>query len=468
MSKDRPAASRREVFSLAAGALATSTMLGSARGAAAAAPKPNILIVMTDQEQLGRRLPPLNRPNRARIAATGLSFVHNYVANPVCSPSRGSLFTGLYPWQSGVVGNVDIYQNGPPLDPRIPTVGSVFRAQGYETGFFGKWHLSWLVEDPILVEEDYNGGRRDQLVQFGFDTAFIPNDSDDRPLGTRWDGEIGRRAAAWIRTADASGKPWLAVVSLVNPHDIPFAALLAGHKLPDYPIIVPKTWNEDPRGADLPPELRRGPPQKAQFPAAFGSAPSTEAEWRDYIQRYCFLLESVDHHVGTVLDALEESGGRDRTLVVYTSDHGEMAGAHGRTGKGVMYEESVTVPLILSNPKHYPSARTSEALASNIDVGPTIAGWAGVRWPGTPGIDLLRGNREAVFSISGPKTHMVQMVRSGNLKLVKYPSGAEQLFDLSKDPDELQNRAHDPALAAQKRDLLARIDKEFALPRVEV
>lgn len=467
MSKDQPAASRREVISLAAGALATTTLLGPAT--AASAPNRNILIIMTDQEQVGRQLPPLRRPNRDRIAATGLNYVHHYVSNPVCSPSRGSLFTGLYPWQSGVVGNVDIYQNGPPLDPQIPTVGSVFRAQGYETGFFGKWHLSWLVEDPILVEEDYNGGRRDQLVQFGFNTSFIPNDSDDRPLGTRWDGETSRRAAAWIRTAEASGKPWLAVVSLVNPHDIPFAALLAGHKLPDYPITVPRSWNEELKGADLPAELRRGPPQKAPFPAAFGIAPSTEAEWREYIQRYCFLLESTDQHVGTVMDALEESGGRDHTLVVYTSDHGEMAGAHGRTGKGVMYEESVTVPFILSNPRQFPTGRTTEALASNIDVATTVAGWAGVRWPaGSSGVQLLRGDREAVFSISGPKSHMVQMVRSGALKLVKYPSGAEQLFDLGKDPDELQNRARDPALAAQKRDLLARMDREFALPLVKV
>jgi choline-sulfatase len=456
--------SRRKVISgIGAGALATTAGFGPSSSAATS--RPNILFIMSDQEQYTNHLPSLHRPNHERLAKNGLTFQHQYVSNPVCSPSRATIFTGLYPWQSGVIENVDIYQNGPQLDPKFPTIGSVFAAAGYQTGYFGKWHLNWLVEDPIMVDEDYNGGRRDQLAQYGFGTSFIPNDSDDRPLGKRWDGEISRKASAWIKATQTSGKPWLAVVSLVNPHDIPFTSLYDDIKIPDYPIVLPKSWNEDTSKADIPPELRRPRPNSAalqQLPGAFGVQPHDEASWHDYIRRYCYLLEDCDQHVGTVMDSLESSGAQDNTMVFYTSDHGEMAGAHGRVAKSVMYEEAVTVPLIISNPVRFPRGRVVDALSSHLDLAPTVAGCAGIKWP-TPlrGINLLNDKRDAVFSVSGHKP-WVQMVRTRDWKLVTYPSGAMQLFDLNNDLDELNNRANDLALTSVKAELLARIKKEFS------
>ena len=468
MSKLHQPTSRRKVISgIGAGALAATAGVGQSSGAAPA--RPNILVVMADQEQATYYLSALDRPNHARMMRNGLTFRHTYVADPVCSPSRAALWTGLYPWETGVIGNVDIYQNAPALDPKYPTIGSVLAGQGYRTGYFGKWHLNWLVEDPVQVPEDYNGGRRDQLKEYGFETSFIPTNSDDRPLGKRWDGEIARQAGAWIREAQALGKPWLAVVSLINPHDIPFGALYLDRPMPDYPITLPKSWNEDLMSADLPPELRRAPqktaPQK-RFPGVFGDAPSTEREWRDYIQRYYYLLQDCDRNIGTVLDALEFAGGQDNTMIFYTADHGEMASAHGRTAKGYMYEESVTVPLIVSNPQQYKSAQTTEALCSNIDIAPTIAGCAGIRWPRPlQGIDLLRDKRDAVYAVAGGAAELkglTKMVRTRDWKLVVYPSGAMQLFDTNQDVDELHNRVKDPSLQTVVRELRARIDKEIA------
>lgn len=467
MKKSVQPTSRRKVISgIGAGALAAATGFG--QSSAATPVRPNILFVMADQEQAPQYLPGLNRPNHARLMKNGLTFRHTYVADPVCSPSRGSIFTGLYPWETGVIGNVDIYQNGPPLDPKYPTFGSVLASNGYRTGYFGKWHLSWLVEDPIIVPEDYNGGRRDQLKEYGFETSFIPTDSDDRPLGKRWDGEIARQASAWIRNAQALGQPWLAVVSLINPHDIPFGALYLDRPMPNYPVTLPKSWNQDMMAADVPPELRRVPQKSGpqRFPGAFGIPPRTEAEWREYIRRYYYLLEDCDQHVGTVLDALEFSGGLDNTVVFYTADHGEMAAAHGLVAKGVMYEESVTVPLIISNPRQYTSGQVIDALCSNIDLAPTIAACAGVHWPKTlRGIDLLRDKREAVYSVAGMSTDLaglVKMVRTHDWKLVVYPSGAMQLFDVNKDPDEMHNRANDPSLQNVVREHRALIAKEIA------
>ena len=467
MKKSVQPTSRRKVISgIGAGALAATTGFGQSSTAAPA--RPNILFVMADQEQAPQYLSGLNRPNHARLTRNGLTFRHTYVADPVCSPSRGAIFTGLYPWQNGVIGNVDIYQNGPPLDPKYPTFGSVLAGNGYRTGYFGKWHLSWLVEDPILVPEDYNGGRRDQLKEFGFETSFIPTDSDDRPLGKRWDGEIARQASAWIREAQAMDQPWLAVVSLINPHDIPFGALYLDRKMPDYPVSLPKSWNEDMMASGVPPELRRAPPKAGpkRFPGAFGVPPQNESEWREYIRRYYYLLEDCDQHVGTVLDALEFSGGLDNTIVIYTADHGEMAGAHGLVAKGVMYEESVTVPLIISNPRQFKSAQSTDALCSNIDLAPTIAACAGIHWPtGLRGVDLLHSKRDAAYSVAGMAPDLaglVKMVRTRDWKLVVYPSGAMQLFDMNNDPDEMNNRANDPSLRGIVSEHRAHIEKEIA------
>ena len=462
---NQPTSRRKVISGLGAGALVSTAGFGKV--SQAASNRPNILIIMSDQEMAPRYLTAVNRPNHARLRKNGLTFNHSYVSNPVCSPSRAALFTGLYPWENGVIGNVDIYQDAPELDPKIPTIGSVFAAQGYTTGFFGKWHLNWLVEDPILLASDYDGSRRDQLQQYGFQTSFIPTDSDDRPLGKRWDGEIARQAGAWLRTAQLQPQPWLAVVSLINPHDIPFTGLYDDRPMPDYAITMPKSWNEDLMAEGIPRSMRRSPPQRVgkrnQFPGAMEVPPETEAEWRKYIRRYYYLLEDCDRNVGTVMDALEQTGGLDNTTIVYTTDHGEMASAHGRTGKGVMYEEAVSVPLIISNPKRFKTPQGTDALANNIDVAPTIAAIAGIKWPrALRGIDLLSDKQEAIFSVAGQSTDvkgLVKMVRANEWKLILYPNGDMQLFNMKNDIDELNNRAKDPALQSVVRDLHARIDK---------
>jgi arylsulfatase A-like enzyme len=258
-------------------------------------------------------------------------------------------------------------------------------------------------------------------------------------------------------------------VSLINPHDIPFGSLYFDRNIPDYPITLPKSWDEDLTSPGLPPELRRAAPAKRnrkQFPGAFDAANATKEEWVDYLRRYYYLLQDCDHNVGIVLDALEAAGGRDNTIVFYTADHGEMGSAHGRVQKGVMYEEAVTVPLIISNPVKYRTPETTDMLASNIDLATTMAGSAGIKWPRPlHGIDLLKDKRDAVFSVAGVSTDLkglVKMVRDKDWKLVVYPSGAMQLFDMHNDIDELDNRVNDPSLQSVVRGLKARMDKEIA------
>jgi arylsulfatase A-like enzyme len=418
----------------------------AAAGFAAASERPNVLIVMTDQEAPALRLPPLDRPNLARLAARGVSFTRTYAAYPVCSPSRAALLTGLYPHQNGVLENVNPGVESPPLDPAIPNLGSVFAAAGWSTAWFGKWHLSGSEAIP----------------RYGFAHVYQPPRGND---GREGDPLVTARAAEWIR-ARAAGEPWLAVVSILNPHDIGEPERYADVAIEDYPVQLPASFDDDPTAPGRAAELRAHAGSRRE-----NRTPTDQPGWIHYLRLYCHLLERTDPLLGTVLDAVETRADADRTIVVYTSDHGEMGGAHRMAQKRFLYEESVRVPLYLIYPG-VAAATTSDRLASNVDVAPTLAALAGVAWPAPlPGRDLLAPQRpgaadEAVFAeVSIPATRvaaeridrLTRMVRTRDWKYVLYPSGAEELYDTAADPIEIRNLAASPEHAVRRAELRARL-----------
>jgi arylsulfatase A-like enzyme len=433
-------------------ALATAAALASI-APAGATERPNVLIVITDQEAPALRLPPLERPNLERLAARGVSFTRAYAAYPVCSPSRAVLLTGLYPHQNGVLENVNPGVESPPLDPAIPNLGSVFTAAGWSTAWFGKWHLS----------------ANEAVPSYGFAHAYQP------PLGNNGregDPEVAAHAAAWIR-GRAAGEPWLAVVSILNPHDIGEPERYADVEIEPYPVELPASFDDDPTAPDRAPELRAHAGSRRE-----NRTPTDHAAWIHYLRLYCHLLERNDPLLGTVLDAVAARADADRTIIVYTSDHGEMGGAHRMAQKRFLYEESVRVPLLFV----YPGAvRASESgrLASNVDVAPTLAVLAGVKWPSPlPGKNLLEAPPEgadadeAVFAeVSIPATRLLagrvdrltRMVRTREWKYVLYPSGAEELYDTAADPIEVHNLAASPEHAGRRTELRERLTAWLAL-----
>ncbi len=388
---------------------------------APAAPKPpNVLVFFSDQESA--LLPgPAELPNRRRIERGAMRFTRVFCNTPQCSAARSSLLTGLAPHRTGVLTNVDASSLGKPLPASLPTAGSVFKAAGYSTGYFGKWHL----------------GPGPGREPFGFDSTGVEKGDD----------LIARQAAEWIR---GQRGPWLAWVSVLNPHDI--------YRLRD----VPLREGVRPPASGL--ENLKGKPSEQQAYIDRDQGKITRdygpRDWLRYRSYYLGLVEMVDANLGTVLDAVPDL---DSTVVCYTSDHGDALGEHGLPFKGpFMYEENIRVPLVIRAPGVRGGER--DDLATSADVAPTLASLAGLRWPGAPGggRDLTGGGPppDAVFLEYYAKqkwVNPIRTIRTRRWKLNWYDRGNRELYDLERDPHELRNLAGEAGAATVRAELEARI-----------
>lgn len=395
--------------------------LGAPLLAGAARRRPNVLVVMSDQESA--LLPgPANLPHHRRLQENGVTFRSAFCNTPQCSAARSALLTGLQPFRAGVVTNVDNGSEGVPLSPSLPTVGGVFQAAGYSTGYFGKWHLG-------------SGGPR----KFGFGAE-----------GEGRDEAVAGQAAAWIR---AQSGPWLAWVSFLNPHNIysPPGGFAAQPRRPG--ARAPFSGAEN---------LETKPTEQKQYLAKERAVAGFAAsDWLRYRSYYCGLVEKVDACLGTVLDAVSDL---DSTLAVYTSDHGDALGEHGLPFKGpFMHEELIRIPLLIAGPKELTGRGVRDDLVTQTDLFPTLAAMARVEPPrGLSGVDLTsrRNAREAVLLEYAGKQHWInpiRTIRERRWKLNWYDSGHKELYDLETDPHELRNLAGEPAT----RDMQALLEKKL-------
>jgi len=384
---------------------------------------PNVLVFMTDQESA--LLPgPAELPSRRRLERDAARFTSAFCNTPQCSAARSSLLTGLEPHRTHVLTNVDGGSLGKPLSPEIPGVGSVFRAAGYSTGYFGKWHL---------------GRERDQ---FGF--AEIGAEGPDE--------KVALAAAAWIRKQRS---PWLAWVSILNPHHI--------YSIPQ----VLKTI--EPRKGVVPPasDLRNlnGKPaeQQAYVDKDQGrqTRDFTREDWLRYRTYYLQLVEKADSQLGTVLDA---AGNMDESVIVYTTDHGDALGEHGLPYKGpFMYEEEIRIPLMIRAPGLMPAGERTD-LVTQADLAPTLASLCGMHWPKPVSGRNLTAKlppRDAVFLEYYAKQKWVNPIRTmrgRRWKMNWYDSGHQELYDLQADPHEQQNLAAEPKSGSLKAEMEARLN----------
>lgn len=396
--------------------------------AAAAAPtpkRPNILLFMTDQETA--LLPcPVNTPNRRRIEEHGVRFTQTFCNTPQCSAARSALLTGMEPHQTGVLTNVDNGSLGKPLRPDMPNVGSVLRAAGYSTGYFGKWHL---------------GNDDGDLKAYGFDTYHAGKDD-----------AAATKAAEWIA---AQKGPWLAWVSVLNPHNI--------YDLASVRRTAPRGGVKAP-SSDLTNLKDKPAEQQAYVDQDQGKLTRdfSGEDWLRYRSRYGELVELADRSLGMVLAAVEDW---DTTAIVYTSDHGDAIGEHGLPFKGpFMYEPLIRIPLVISAPWKWKPAQRDD-MTVQVDLAPTLASLAGVTWPGkVTGLDLTAGptGRDAVFLEYYAKqkwVNPIRTIRTHRWKLNWYDSGHEELYDLQEDPQELRNLAGDGASRDTRAELEARLDR---------
>ncbi len=307
---------------------------------------PNILTIIVDQLRAPVWMPPsfgaaAAMPNLAALRAQAVSFERHYTASNDCSPSRSVLLTGLYTHQTGVM----ITGSGR-LDPRFPTWGTLLRKMGYDTAYYGKWHL--------------NPNPKASLQQYGFSGGTYPSPNGSPGQGTGEDPAIAAQFVEWFDGGTAR-EPWATTVSFVNPHDIAWwhrftERIESEADPPGYAIALPPNYE--------PPELlaEKGKPAlqrslqetaaKAFGPVAF-AGPEALRWWTQMMDTYLLLQSYVDVQIGNVLATLASRPQvAENTVILFTSDHGEYGGSHGMRGKGASaYEEAIRVPLYVYDPR---------------------------------------------------------------------------------------------------------------------
>lgn len=410
------------------GAVALGGVALTSRATADKAPNPNIVIIMTDQQNIdtisahqqyftheshGCRW--LSTPNLDRLAARGVSFLESHVANPVCSPSRGSFFTGRMSIESSVV------TNNFGIDKNVPNMGQWFEANSnYARVYCGKWHAGGNWGYP-----EVSGNRKIP----GFD--ILPGSA--RASGDLADYQVSGAVEAFIRNYNESN-PFLIVAGLMNPHDICYWTPQLGGKM-----LVPDSdvFGLGDALPPLPPNMDYDFPE----PIDLRIRNFTAMNWRNYTYEYYRMIEKVDADVGRILDAVESRS--DDTLLIFTSDHGEGLGRHMRVQKWHPYDQSVKVPLIISCPgRVVENVVDTEHLVNGVDIMSTVCEYAGIPAPpharGRSLKPLLSAETPEFWSdnVYAELRFTGRMIRTNDYKYVKfyqYSGEAEKPFVLADD-----------------------------------
>ncbi|WP_433162374.1 sulfatase-like hydrolase/transferase [Kribbella sp. CA-247076] len=414
--------------------------------------RPNVIVFFTDQQRwdtVGAAGSPLGlTPNLDLMARHGTFFESACTTNPVCAPARAAMQTGRYPT------NTSVFRNGVPLPTDAPTLGRLFGAAGYRTGYIGKWHLG--TQDPVPVEEQggYDFWLGSNLLEFTSDAyRTVVHDRDGQPVrlpGYRPDA-LTDAAIRFVTRASDGDRPFMLFLSLIEPHH--------QNEHDDYP--APEVYRDTYNGAWLPPDL-------ASLP---GTAHRHAAGYYGQIKR-------VDECLGRLRDALVSLDLLDDTLVVYTSDHGSHFKTRNSEYKRSPHDGSVRVPLVVEGPGYRGGTRVGVPV-STVDVVPTVLDAAEIELPDhLDGVPLRERTASEGVLIQVSESEVGRALRTDRWKYyVHAPEagdvpGADRyveraLYDLVADPYELDNlidSANHQEIAAELRTVLvgeiARIERQ--------
>ncbi len=357
----------------------------------------NVLLIVSDQER-GWELYPdgfidAHTPARAWLRDNGVSFTRYNTASPICSTARGLIYTGVHSMNNGVWENVPLLFASP-LRHDVPTLGTLFQDAGYVTGYAGKWHLSRMSEMPDANESKAINA---EIRSYGFHETETTEESDGALNGWQHDARTVERSQAFIDRHRNDDTPWFLAVNLVNPHDIMYYTSgdeMTGSRVSPFPDRSVRPPVEDPLYAeDLGYELFEN-----YGPATFGQRPQAVTEYHltiseamghlDYddldagreMQNYYWnCTRDSDRHLSALLEHLRSRGALDNTVIMFTSDHGELLGVHGMRGKGTFAaRESARTPAIVVHPGGRKGVEC-DAVSTHVDVAPTLLSLAGVR-----------------------------------------------------------------------------------------
>ena len=424
--------------------------------------KPNIIYIFTDQQSssmmscAGNKW--LKTPAMDYIAKSGIRFTRAYTTNPVCVPARVGMMTGRFPSCLADGAGRPARENfGALRIATIPeeventTIASLLKQADYELVYGGKEHLPGPLRPTALGFKDICDDERDELAKAA--AKFIGGEHE---------------------------KPYFMVVSFINPHDICYLAIRdfadseADKKLLERGAVECATLDEALKTPDGVSEEeffeKHCPPLPGSFevqqdePRAVGSLINrrrfrrkaresyTERDWRRHRWAYCRLTEFVDRQVQKVLDAVRESGQEENTLIIFSSDHGDMDGAHRMEHKTCLYEEAANIPFMAMWKGHIAGGRVDDThlISNGLDLLPTVCDYAGVRGVSDPRGRSLRplfeGKKTAWRDTLGVESEIGRMViDKDKYKYIKYDAEGieEQLLDLNKDPHEITHFTND-------------------------
>ncbi|MEQ8369222.1 MAG: sulfatase-like hydrolase/transferase [Alphaproteobacteria bacterium] len=466
---------------------------------------PNVVWLVSDHQALG------NRPAMARsfavqsgLADHGVTFTNAYTVLPICTPSRASMLTGLYPHNHGLTENEGRFGGRPGLDHGDWLVHQPFAAAGYRCGWFGKWHLHptqsaadfgfegfslpgygypygadaygdylkrWRLPPPVVeIEMPGESGRpagervalRDAASWFDFEagTALLHG-----PAETHEAFFVARLAGEWLKTV--AGEPFFLRVDPWGPH-------------PPYMVAPPfrdTVANSGfALGAGFHADLRERPAHHRAYRDGWARTLGLdEAGWRHMTARSLEQAALVEAALASVLTMLEELGLRDNTIVVFSADHGDAVGSNGGVANkgGLLVEETLRVPLVMAGPG-LPAGRVSQSLAANIDLAPTLLELCGLAGDASDqpfdGVSLVPGlNQPASQTRQGLMLehyglHELIVQRAylaDGWKLVVQDDGFIELYDLPRDPFEMNNLARREECAGRLAELLAGLRREM-------
>lgn len=447
----------RRWFLQAAAAAGLPQLRGAAGGG-----HPNLLFIIADQHSglaLGAAGHPIVRtPRLDALARQGVFFTHAFTAGATCTPSRASLDTGLHVQVHGVV------RNGIPLRRDIPSIFTVLNEAGYRA-------------PSAHVEEADRAAYFKWLKPFGYGEVASPiiGPADKaRLIPTPYRFAVGQAGVRKEHSIDAfSVQSAIQYLEQRKGDGRPFGLFVPLHGAHD-PYVVPAPYDSmyPASGVPLPPykqgEYDHKPPRQKRTWQAQGADKLSDEQIRILVAHYLGMVSQTDMLVGQLLDKLSALGLDKNTIVVYVADHGDTMGYHRMFTKGFgFYEPAVRIPLIIRTPQELPRGVRVDSLVSGVDVFPTLVELLGLPpVKGVQGRSLVpawRGRERTVhhevFGGQGDeKRDRMLMIRTDQWKFTRYDEGGRELYDLQKDPAELNNLAASPDHAGVAREMSKRMD----------
>jgi len=410
--------------------------------------KPNVVFVLADQWR-AQATTWENDPNLIgktpvldKLASESVNFKYAISCTPVCTPYRGSLLTGQYPLKHGLIIN-DV-----PLSSNAVSIAEAYVAGGYDTAYIGKWHVDGQGRSAYIPRERHQGFDYWKVLECTHDYNKSPYYQQDDPTKQVWKGYDAfaqtQDAQAYIAGRKKEDKPFLMILSWGPPHN-PYQTAPEAYQLFDPAKIV----------------LRK-------------NAKDTPAFRKDLAGYYAHIV-ALDKALGDLLKTLDEKGIREETIVVFTSDHGDMLGSHGEIRKQRPWDEAIRVPLLIRYPAALKGGRVSELLINTPDLMPTLLGLSGVAVPptveGENYAPILRGEQPepadsaaliACYTPFGEWTaahggRAYRGVRTTRYTYVRTLEGPWLLYDNKSDPCQMENKVADPSCKAVREKLEAEL-----------